>query len=206
MSASYQLLQQQYRFADLIRDKLNNCTRGSKIDHKEYNLRKIVCNANLLDNVLRNIDDIKLSYIRKQEDFFKDNYLKNSDYYAQNGEFDEDKTEDGELDGTIVRPVPTRMISAYGNFGDLGEEDEEDEEEDEEDGEDDEDYINPNGSNYTYSTKTKGTDLFDNCPNEATDTEHAVDSIPRSQPAVFTPTNPKLSVLRSNQKQPCIFA
>lgn len=65
----FQLLQDNYKLAGLAKNKLNHCISPTNSHQKriEYNLREVVGHANLLDNILSNIDMIKFNYLKEQE-------------------------------------------------------------------------------------------------------------------------------------------
>lgn len=220
----YQILQEQYRFADLIRDKLNNCTRESKINHKEYNLRKIVCNANLLDNVLNNIDNIKLDFIKKQELDFKDRYLIRRDNEFNNGYYEdveEDENDDEDYESnTIIRPIPTKITPVYEDFTDFYETEAEEEEEEEENyytEQGSSKFNNGSASNYTYERNGDSNEYLE--VNQDMSSQHGVDgtdedtiqNVPRQTPMDVSPINTlmstdKQSSLQKTHKQQCIVA
>lgn len=99
----------------MAKDKLNQCISPRSSHSKkylEYNLREVVGHANLLDNVLTNIDNIKFDYIKEQEyklhqrsnDFFNRNNHNNHNnakkhhqlYYTASYDEDEDEEEEDE--------------------------------------------------------------------------------------------------------------
>lgn len=119
----FQLLQDNYKLAGLAKDKLNQCISpmGKHCRRKEFNLREVVGHANLLDDVLNNIDKIKYDYLKEQE--FRLNQRSNEFY--KNSSYGND------------------LITRYGhkNFYDDGQnywghdEDDDDDDEDEDDDE-----------------------------------------------------------------------
>lgn len=106
----FQLLQDNYKLAGMAKDKLNQCISPRSSHSKksiEFNLREVVGHANLLDNVLTNIDNIKFDYIKEQEyklhqrsnDFFRNNtsngHSKNHQLYYT-ASYDEEEEEQEE--------------------------------------------------------------------------------------------------------------
>ncbi|CCK69880.1 uncharacterized protein KNAG_0D01280 [Huiozyma naganishii CBS 8797] len=64
MNYPFEELQNNYRLAAVVKNKLHSCTTGCK--RKGFDLREIVCHANLLDSILDNIDVLKYRYVSQQ--------------------------------------------------------------------------------------------------------------------------------------------
>ncbi|CAL9728658.1 hypothetical protein MOUN0_E02850 [Monosporozyma unispora] len=146
----FQLLQDNYKLAGMAKDKLNRCIspRSSHSKRTEYNLREVVGHANLLDNVLTNIDKIKFNYLKEQEyklhqrsnEFYRNSsygndliqrsgsHLKNSQLYYNDYDDEEDNIGNDSFDIDDRLENDDDDTTTQHGISDEGEEEEEDNE------------------------------------------------------------------------------